>query len=167
VKRLKMFGGSSAYFVGVSEPCSPFLLAADKSNPLVTAPAQAFPYVGIPIHAAGFLRLLKGAARRSADTVSETLIVPESAVLEDKPTAGLTNSTPTFALVSVAPNPTRRIEVTVKAKLLLVRDEVGITRIHVFWRWWNLLVVKGCVKIRRVAEVSIVRVQRMRICVAL
>lgn len=154
-------------FVGVSEPSGPFLFAAHESNPLVTTSTQTFPHVGIPIHASGLLRLLKGAARRSADTVRETFVVPEGTVLQDEPTSWLANPTPTFALIPMTSDPTRRVEIAVKAKLLLVWDEVGIARVHVFrWRR-NLLLVKRCVKIRWIAEISVVRVQRVRIRVAL
>jgi hypothetical protein len=54
----------------------------------------------------------------------ETLVVPESAVLQDKPSSWLANPTPTFALISMTSDPTRRVEIAVKAKLLLVWDEV-------------------------------------------
>jgi hypothetical protein len=153
---LRMFGGLSAYFVGVSEPSGPFLFAAHESNPLVTASAQTFPHVGIPIHASGLLRLLKGAARRSTDTVCETLVVPESAVLQDEPSSWLANSTPTFALIPVTSDPTWRVEITVKAKLLLVWDEIWVARVHVFWWRWNLVLVERSVKIRRIAKISVV-----------
>lgn len=129
-------------FVGVSEPSGSFLFAAHKSNPLVTASAQAFPHVGISIHASGLLRLLEGAPSRSADTVCETFVVPESAVLQDEPSSWLADSTPALTLIPVAANPTRRVEVAVKAELLLVWDEVRIAWVHVFCWWWNLLFMK-------------------------
>lgn len=99
---------------------------------------------------------MKGAARCSADTVRETLVVPESAVLQDEPSSWLANPTPTFALISMTSDPTRRVEIAVKAKLLLMWDEVWVARIHVFcWRW-NLLLVERSVKIRWITEISVV-----------
>jgi len=69
------------YFISVSEPSGSLLLAAHKSNPLVTASAQTFPHIRIPIHATSFLRLLKRTASGGTDTMGETFVVPESAVL--------------------------------------------------------------------------------------
>jgi hypothetical protein len=108
------------YFVSVSEPSGSFLLAAHKSNPLVTASTQTFPHIGVTIHASSFLRLLKWAASCGTDTMSETFIVPESAVLQYKPSSRLANSTPPFALIPVTPDPSWGVEIAVKAKFLLV-----------------------------------------------
>src|SRR6187402_496577 len=83
VVNLKLLGMLPTYFVGVSEPCGPLLFAAHQGNPLVTASAQTLPNVGVTIHASSFLRLLKWASSCGTDTMSETFIVPESAVLQD------------------------------------------------------------------------------------
>jgi len=132
----------SVAFVCVSEPSCSLLLAAHERNPLVTAAAQTFPDIGVAIHAAGFLRLLEWAAGRSADTVGETLIVPEGAVLQNEPPAWFADSTPTFALIAVAADPARCVEVSIESELLLVWDEIWVGRIHVFrWRR-NLLLMK-------------------------
>jgi hypothetical protein len=143
------------YFVSVSEPCGSLLLAAHESNPLVTAPAQTFPHIGIAIHASSFLRLLKWAASCSTDTMGETFIVPESAVLQYKPPPRLANPTPPFALITVTPDPTRRVEVTVKAKFLLVWYQIRIARVHVFRGRRHLLLVEGCIEIGRITQISV------------
>jgi hypothetical protein len=88
--------------------------------------------------------------------VRETLVIPESAVLQDEPSSWLADSTPALALISVTANPTRRVEVAVKAELLLVWNEVGIAWVHVFCWWWNLLLMQRSVKIRWIAEISVV-----------
>jgi hypothetical protein len=155
------------YFVRVSEPSGSLLLAAHESNPLVTASAQTFPHIWVAIHASSFLRLLKWAASCSTDTVGETFIVPEGAVLQYKPPSGLANSTPSFALIPVTSHPSRRIEIAVKAKLLLVWYQIRIARVHVFRRGRNLLLVERCIEIGRIAQISVMRVQRVRVGIAL
>jgi len=69
------------YLICMSEPSGSLFLAAYKCHPLVTTSAQTFPYVWVTIHASCFLRLLKRAAGGGADTVCETFVVPEGAVL--------------------------------------------------------------------------------------
>ena len=88
------------------------------------------------------MRLLEWAAGRSADTVGETLVVPEGAVLQNEPPAWFADSAPALALVAVAAHPARRVKISVESELLLVWDEVWVGRVHVFrWRR-NLLFVK-------------------------
>ena len=89
----------------------------------------------------------------------ETLIVPEGAVLEDEPAARLADSAPAFALVSMTAYPAGRVEVTIKAELLLMWDEIGIAGLHVFGWWWFLFFLEGGVEVRGVAEVRVMRVQ--------
>jgi len=117
--------------VCVPKPGGPFLLAAYKSNPLVTTSTQSFPYIRIAIHASSFLWLLEGTPCCSANTVCETLIVPESAVLQNKPTPGLANPAPSFTLISMTTHPSRCIQVSVKAQFLLVRYKIRICWVHV------------------------------------
>jgi hypothetical protein len=140
----------------MSEPSSPLLFTANKSNPLITTATQAFPYIWISIHASSFLGFLEWAASSCTDTVGETLIVPESAVFQDEPTSRLADATPTFALVAVTPHPTRCVEVSVKAKFLLMRNKIRVTRVHVFRRRRNLLLMKGSIEIRRITQISVV-----------
>lgn len=99
----------STYFIGMPKPRRTLLLAAHKRHPIVTAPAQPLPDVWITIHSPSLLRLLKWAAGCSTDTMSETFIVPEGAVLQDKPPPGFTDSTPPLALVSMAADPARSV----------------------------------------------------------
>lgn len=91
------------------KPRRTLLLAAHKRHPLVATPAQPFPDVWIAIHAPSLLRLLKWAAGCGTDSVSETFIVPEGAVLQDKPPPRFADSTPSLALVSMAANPARSV----------------------------------------------------------
>jgi len=128
-------------FVSMSEPSSSFLFAAHKSHPLVTTAAQTFPNVWVAIHASSFLRLLKWATCRSADTVGETFVIPEGAVLQNQPSSRLANPTPSFALISVTTDPARRIEISIEAELLLVWYEVRVWWIYIFRRGRNLFLV--------------------------
>jgi hypothetical protein len=135
----------------MSKPSGALLLTTHKRNPLVTASAQTLPDIWVPIHPSRFLRLLKWTTCRSADTMCETLIVPESAVLQDEPSARFADSTPAFTLVAVTPDPTRRVQITVEAKFLFVRQKIWVVRVHVF-RWWrHLFLVKGGIEIGRIA----------------
>jgi len=149
----------TTYFVSVSEPSGSLLLAAHKSNPLVTASAQTFPHIRIPIHATSFLRLLKWAASGGTDTMGETFVVPESAVLQYKPSSWLADSTPPFALIPMTPDPSRRVEIAVKAKFLLVGDQIRIARIHVFRGRWYLFFVERRIEIGRITQIGVMRVQ--------
>ena len=102
------------------KPGGPFLLAAHQRNPITTTAAKALPHIQITLRSARVLRTLEGCASRCAHTVRETLIVPESRVLEHEPTPGLTESTPAFALIAVSAHPLRRIEIAVEAQILFV-----------------------------------------------
>jgi hypothetical protein len=67
----------------------------------------------------------------------------------------------------MAANPTGCIEIAVKAKLLFMWYKIWICRVHVLWGWRNLFFVQRRVKVRWVAEIRIMGVQRMGIGVAL
>jgi hypothetical protein len=151
----------------MSEPSRALLLTAHKRNPLVTAPAQSLPHVRVPIHASSLLRLLERTPRRRADPMRETLVVPECAVLQHEPAARLADSAPAFALVAVPAHPPWRVEVAVEAELLLVGKQVWVRRVHVFGRWRDVLFVERGVEVWRVGEVGVVRVEGVRVCVAL
>src|SRR2546430_2345853 len=102
-----------AHLVGVSEPRRAFLLTAHERDPLVATAAKPLPDVRVPVHAARLARLGEGAARGGADAVREALVVPEGRVLEYQPPARLTDAAPPLALVAVAPDPPRRVQVAV------------------------------------------------------
>jgi hypothetical protein len=157
----------TAYLVGMSEPSGSFLLTAHESNPFVTASAQTFPDIRVTIHAASLLRLLKGTARCGADAMGETLIVPEGAILQDKPSSRLADPAPSLALISVAADPTRSVEVTVKPKFLLVGLHIRVAGLHILFRRWDLIFMKRSIQIRWIAQISIVGVQRVGICITL
>lgn len=150
--------GVRVTLVRVPEPCCTLFLAAHEGDPLVAASTEAFPDIGVPIHAPGLLGLLERIACRSADAVCERLVVPEGRVLQDEPAAGLADSTPTFPLVTVSSHPSGRIEIALKAQLLFVGNEVGIRRVHVLWWRWNLLFMQRGIKVRGVREISVVTV---------
>jgi hypothetical protein len=88
--------------------------------------------------------------------MGETLIVPESAVLQHQPASRFADSTPAFALIAMTTNPTRRVEVAVEPKLLLVWYKISIGRIHVFRRRWDLLLMERCIEIRWITQISVV-----------
>ena len=134
----------------MSEPSGSLLFTAHQCDPFITAPTEPFPYIRISIHPSRFLRLLEGASGRSTNTMSEALVVPESAVLQYQPPSRFADSTPAFALVPMTAHPARGVEITIEAKFLLMGDKIRVAWIHVFrWRWHLLLVERG-VKIRRI-----------------
>jgi hypothetical protein len=80
--------------------------------------------------------------------MGETFIVPEGAVLQNEPSSGFTNSAPSLALISMAANPTRSVEIPIKAKFLFVRHKIGIAGVHIFRRRLNLFVMERGVQVR-------------------
>src|SRR4051794_19662631 len=101
------------------EPRSSLLLAAHQCHPLITAFTEALPDIWIAVHPTDLLRLLEGAAGRSADAVSEGFIVPECRVLEHEPTARLADPAPPLAFVAVTAYPAWSVEVAIEAEFLL------------------------------------------------
>jgi hypothetical protein len=97
------------------------------------------------------LRFLEWTAGRRTDAVRETLVVPESAVLEYEPTARFANPAPAFALVPVTAHPTRCVQVAVETEFLLMWDEIRVARVHVLGWWRDLLFVEGGVEVWWVA----------------
>jgi hypothetical protein len=67
----------------------------------------------------------------------------------------------------VSSHPARRVQVALESELLLVRDEVLVGGVHVLGRRRNLFFVQRGVQVRRVREVGIMAVERVRIGVAL
>jgi len=74
-------GCLATYLICVSEPGGSFLLAADQCNPFIAASTQSLPDIRVSIHPSRFLRFLEWAASSSTNSMGETLIVPEGAVL--------------------------------------------------------------------------------------
>lgn len=136
------------YLVRMSEPRRSFLLIADERNPFTATSAKSFPYIEIAFRPARVLRALERCAGSCADTMREGLVVPESTVLEYKPSARLAETAPALSFVAMTSNPTRGVQVANKAKILLVWYKVGIGRVHVGLRWVECLFVQGGVKIR-------------------
>lgn len=129
------------HLVCVPEPGRSLLLAAHKRNPLVAAPTQALPHVGVTIHAPCLLWFLERVASGGTDAVGEALIVPEGRILQDQPPTGLADPTPAFSLVAMAAHPPGSVEIAVESKLLFMGDEVWVGRVHVLgWRWDLFLV---------------------------
>jgi hypothetical protein len=159
--------GVCVTLVGVSKPRRSLLLAADQRNPLVATSAEALPHIGIAIHAPRLLRLLERVARGGANTVREALVVPESRVLEHQPPTRLANTTPAFPLVAVSSHPPGRVQVALESELLLMGNEVLVGGVHVLGWWGNLFFVQRGVQVRRVREVGVVAVERVRIGIAL
>ena len=63
--------------------------------------------------------------------MSEGFVIPECAVLEHEPAPGFAEPAPAFALVAVAADPARRVEVPSETEILLVGNEIGIGGVHV------------------------------------
>jgi hypothetical protein len=99
--------------------------------------------------------------------MSERLVVPESGVLEHQPAARFTNAAPPFTLVTMTANPSRCVQVSFEPELLLARNHVRIGRLHVLWRWWNLLFMKRSEQIWWVRQVGVVSVKSIHIGIAL
>lgn len=64
-------------------------------------------------------------------------------------------------------NPSRRIQITVKPQLLLVRHKILVRGVHVLWWGRDLLFMQRCVQVRRIGKVRVVAVKRMGIRIAL
>jgi hypothetical protein len=87
----------------------------------------------------------------------KALIIPERGILEHKPATRFAKTTPTFALVAVPTDPARRVQVSTKTKILFVRYEIWIRRIHVGLWWVGWLFVQRRVEIWWIGEVRKVR----------
>ena len=83
------------------EPCGALLFTADKGDPIPTTTTKTLPHFGVAFHTSDIFRAFKSHSSRGADTMRERLIVPESAIFQDKPAAWLANATPAFSLVAV------------------------------------------------------------------
>jgi len=77
------------YLVCMSEPRRSLLFVADERNPFTATSAKSFPDVKITFRPSRVLWALERRAGSCADTMREGLVVPESAVLEYKPSARL------------------------------------------------------------------------------
>lgn len=151
-----MAGVDMTYFIRVSEPRGSFFLATYESNPITAAATESFPDIGITVHAPGFLGAFESLASGGTDAVGEGLIVPECTILQYKPPTWLADAAPSFTLVAVSADEAWRVEVIVKAQLLLMRNKLWITWIHVLrWRWYGLL-RKRSEEIGRIRETGIV-----------
>jgi len=131
----------TAYLVSMPEPSGPLLFATDQRDPLPTARAKSFPDVRVPVGASRLLRSFECGPCRSADSMRKAFVIPKGRVFEYEPTPGLADPAPTLALVAVTPDPPRCVEVHLEANFLLTREEVGVARLHVFWRG-TLLVIE-------------------------
>lgn len=119
------------YLVSMSEPGRPFLFTADQRYPFATASAKTFPYVKVSFCATSVLGALERSSGCRADTMREGLVIPKCTVLQNKPTSRLAKTTPSFALVAMPAHPSRRVQVAIKSKVLLVGHEVWIGWVHV------------------------------------
>ena len=148
-------GRERAYPISMSEPRRPLLLVTHKRDPIIARMAKALPNIRVPIHPPHIPRLMKRHARRSTNPVRERFVVPEGRVLEYQPTTRFADTTPAFTFVSVTANPTRRVEITIKTEVLLMRLHIRVLGVHVFGRRWDLLLVKGSVEIGRIGVLGV------------
>jgi hypothetical protein len=129
-------------FVRVPEPSRALLLTAHQSDPLVAATAKSFPHVRIPIHSPGLLGFLERIPCCCTDAVGETLVIPESRVLQHKPAARFADTAPAFALVAMAAHPSGRVQITIESQLLLMGNKILIGRIHILGWGRHLFLVE-------------------------
>lgn len=127
--------GMRVALVCMPEPGRSFLLTAYKRNPFATAATKSFPDVEIAFGTTGILWTLKCGPSSCANTMGKRFVVPKSAVLEHKPATGLTKSTPSFALVSMATYPSGCVEVAHEPEILFMRDKIWIRGVHIRF-WW-------------------------------
>lgn len=153
--------------VGMPEPGRSLLLAAHQCDPLIAAAAKSLPNIRVAIHPPRLLGLLERTACCCADAMRETLVIPESRVLQHKPTTRLADPAPAFALISMATHPSGRVQVAFEPQLLFMRNKILVGRIHILRRRWDLFFVEGGIQIRGIRKICVVPVERMWISIAL
>lgn len=112
------------HLVSVSKPRDTTPFPTYEHNPLPTDPTPTFPSFTVSTSSVRYPhihRLLEFCTRRSADAVPETLVVPESAVLENKPTAGTTEAAPAFAEWPLVAGVDRSVEIAREARVLTAK----------------------------------------------
>lgn len=158
---------AKTYLVRVPEPSRPLLLTAHQGYPFVATTAKPLPYIRIAIHSPRLLRFLEWVPCCRADPMRETLVIPESRVLQYKPTTRLANTTPAFALIAMPAHPPGSVQVSVESQLLLMRNKVLIGRIHIFWRGRYLLLVQRSIQVWGVRQIGVMTVKGVRVGIAL
>jgi hypothetical protein len=109
--------------------------------------AKAFPNIGISIHPSHLSRLIEWHAGRSADSVGEGFVVPECRVLKYEPSTRLADTTPPLTFVAMPTHPARSVKIALKAEFLFVWLHVGVLRVHVLFRRWDLFFVEASVEV--------------------
>ena len=113
------------------KPGSAFFLAADQSDPITTAMAEALPYVRITLHPPGLLWRFKGRPSSGADAMGKAFVVPERRILQNQPAAFFAYAAPALSFVAVTAYILRRVEVTFKSKILNTRDIILIFAVEI------------------------------------
>lgn len=94
----------------------------NQQDPLLAAPTAPLPFRAHPLplplplaiptsHPSRLRRRFESRTRDGADPVRETLIVPESAIFENEPAAGMAEAAPAFALGTVVADVEGRVEI--------------------------------------------------------